>query len=868
MEIEQRVRGGMSLAEATRTAMRAFGGVERHKEAVRDERGTRLIEEVASDVRLSYRAFRARPGFTATAAVTMAIGIAASTSVFSLANWIFVRPVPGVSAPAGVVRADIHRETGDPAQPRISPAGVSYPDLLELARGTPALGGLAATMSLGVQLSTPTSVAHAFQASAVAGDYFGILGVRPVAGRFFDDAERRPGSGATVLVLSDSAWHSVFAASPSVVGRTVRLNGTSFTVIGVAPRGFHGIDRIGDVDVWVPAAAIAILWHDRHFDLNDRSRTLFQDLFGRLEHGANAAAAQQQLRAALGRLALANPAQDKIFSDHLGYITADLGLVGFRRQSAADALRLLAVVAAIVLLISCANAANLLLLRGVRRQTELAVRRALGATAGRLIRQQIVEGLLLSTLGGVVGLFLTLVLRTALGGQRIPGIPPLAGVPIDWRVIAFALALSLTAGIAFAIVPALLSLHADFFMRLKETAGAGGTGQRLRKTLAIVQIAACTSLVVGGALLGRTLHALHAVDLGFDPDHAMAFFVDPSPQGYDAANVRRFRTELVRSLNAIPGVGDATMTSSPPMSGATYMADLRPGDYAGSDWPVTAAGVWSQPSYFAALGIPIVAGRLPDAADVATDSTVPDRVVVSRSLARQLYGAENPIGRTLVEREFRGSVTYVVAAVAADTRSIRLRGKPDAMIYLPFTRMRFPFNFVLLRTSRARQDVEHDVREAVAKLDPAVPVTGGMVLTDAVARNIADELLFAHVLTILALLTAALTAAGTYGIVAYFVAERTREIGVRVALGASASAVVALVTRQVVGMVSIGLAIGAVASVWLSGLLESKLFGVTPLDPSSYAIAGVFLMALGAIAALAPARAATRINPVDALRHE
>ncbi len=866
MEMEQRIRDGMPPDDARRAALLAFGGVERHKESVRDERGTRFIEEFILDFRHAVRSFAARPAFTATAAITMAIGIGSATAVFSLANWVFLRPVPGVVDPRRVVRIDFHGENGSPWA--VSPVGISVPNLDDLRRGVAALPSLAGSTTVDMQLSVPGGAATNVEGTAVSGDYFGVLGVQPAIGRFFTPDERDSDRPSNVVIVSDEIWRDALGATTNAIGRSVRINGSVLIVIGVAPKNFRGIDRIGHIGAWVPMGMREALTHRPVPPSRRRSAGIMMDVIGRLADGVAPSVVEAQVRAAMARLADTYPADNEIYKTYLAYVTADLGLIGYRRHYVADIMRTLSLVVAIVLLISCANAANLLLLRGVRRRNEIAVRRALGGSSARLLRQRAVEGVVLAVPSALAGIAVTFGLRTLLRSQSIPNYPSIDQMPIDVRVLAFAVTTAFVVSVIFALVTAIPSLRTDILDNLKDGARTDtGRAPILRRALTIAQIAACMSLAVAGSLFARTLHSLAVVDIGVDVAHTAVFTVDASPQGYDAERIRALQDRVVRGVAEIPGVNSVAFSSSAPLAGGLMMTRVRPAGGAVTDEPVRAMLVWADPSYFHTFGIPILSGTAMPELDGARASGSIDHVVIGRALAHALFGEAEPLGREFTE-DGRVPDHHVVVGVVEDVRMSGIREPLDRVMYAPGSRSPWPPQLLIVRAAAMTPDVTREVRRAIEHADPAIPVRQSWTMAQVVGRNTAGEQLFAHVLALLGALTALLTGAGIYGIIAYSVAERTREIGVRVALGAGLSAIVGLVTRQLVVMIAVGLALGGLASVWLARLVASRLFGVTPLDPFSYIAAASALLLLGLFAAVAPARTAARVNPIDALRHE
>ena len=869
MEIEKNIRDGMDGAQARRRALVSFGGVQAHKEAVRDERGTRVLEDLAADFRYGIRSLRRRRGFAIIAVLTVALGIGATTAVFGLANWIILRPVPGVRDANELVTVEFQKQPG-------KMIGVGSATIADLARGTPALSGLAGHAPLSaVQVAMAGAGALSLAGDVVTGDYFGVLGVRPRLGRFFGPAELNPSLETRTIVISDRLWRDMFGEARDVIGQTMRINGGTFTIIGVAPPPFRGTERIGKVDVWFSPGVYTFLRRMRiaaGSGMADRGNRTFRELIGRLHPGATPAAAEAQLRHVMSGLVATYPKDLELLTAYRATVTPEIGLMPFDRERIESTMRLLLGIVSLVLVLACANTANLLLFRGLRRRPEFAVRRALGASTSRLFRQHVVEGITLGTLGGASGILVALVLSRVFQGEQLLGYTPVEGIPLDQRVLGFSVGVAIGAGLLFGFVAAWCGQGRDFLAHLKEATRSGtSSGGQLRGALTIVQVAASLALVITALLLAQTLRNLRRVDLGFEPHDVFAFNVDPHPQGYSADRLRAFRRTLLDRVGSRPGVQSVAATMAGPFAGATSSRnDVGPANFEGKKWPIPDIGVaYVSSGFFSAVGIRLLAGR--DFTSVETDADSAhrsDAVIISAALARQLFGNETPLGKIFRQRSFDGAVQRRVVGIVGDTRLSSLRGAPEAVLYEPLSAA-FQTNVgLIVRSHRPRRDVEALVRATVAEIDPALPISRSEMLTESIARSISAERVFAHLIGILAMLAVILAAVGLYSVIAYAVAERTREIGIRMALGARAATIVTMVVRQAGRVIVAGLLIGVALAVGVSRTLESRLFGVAPVDTITYVVSAALLVVLGAIASAQPARVATRVNPVDALRHD
>ncbi len=868
METERNLSLGFPPEEARRRAMAEFGGVERFKEDVRAERGTGWLDALWTELRIAVRTLAKRPAFTALVVVTIAIGIGATTAVYSWAEWVLFRPVPGVRDPGALVTIQFLDQLPHGG---MSMTGISYPNFVDLAATTRSFSGITAFGQPEAQVAAPGIEPTAIQATVVVGDYFRVLGVIPPLGRAFSARELEPSSQARVTVISDSLWRAGFGGRRNVLGRSLDVNGIEFAIIGVAPPQFHGISRGNHTDLWLPAAAYPIVSHQPG-DISDRHYTAFMEIVGRLRPGVTPQQAQDETNRRMNILVAEFPGINDIYKDCHAVVGADIGMPTYARKYLANTVDLLLGIVALVLLITAANVANLLLLRGVRRREEVAVRRALGASPARIVGQHLVDGLLLSFAGGLAGLAVgALILRSFSLATTTRLIPTEPHLVLDRRVLIVAVALCVGTGLVFGLAPGLAALRHDPADHLKN--GTRGSRHRspVRAGLTITQIGAAMALVVGALLLGRTLYNIAHVDLGFDPNDVSLFFINARPQGYAPARVEQLRKNVLEQTAALPGVQAAGIASYLPAMGFMMGESVRPRGDSSRAHAVNVADFTVSSGFFEAIRLPILRGRAftPD----EFDSPHSDAAVVSTATARALFGPGDPVGREFDIGSVRRPDVRTVIGVAAD---VPLRSPEDASrlaVYVPaatamYAPMMNPAFELVVRSRRSPADLQHDIRRLVGAVAPDLPVPVPQSYAGAMRAASADSYLFARLVGVLAALAALLATVGLYSVVAFAVAERTREIGIRVALGAREANVVGLVVRQSALLTIIGLLAGTAGAVALAHFLASRLFGVTPLDPMTYVAGAILWALLATLASFVPARAAARINPVEALRYE
>ena len=853
MRAAELVAGGMAPDEARREARRQFGDLEFTRRYCRDldvrrERATRRTEyagEIGQDVRYAARQLRRSPAFALVAVLTLALGIGATTAIFSVVHGVLLRPLP-YRAPERLVRIFSFSDHG-----RGSVSPLDFADWRDQARS---FEGIAAISDVTLTLTARGAEPERLDGASVSANLFSVLGVRPTVGRAFAPGEDAPGA-ARVAVLSEELWRRRFGADPAVPGRTVLLDGESYTVVGVLPRG---TGYPADADVWTPI--------DLSREAQSRGARYLR-VVGRLAPAVSLQQADADLAAVAKRLEQQDP------SHNAGY---GVSLVGLHESIVGDVrtpLLVLLGAVGLVLLVACVNVANLLLVRAVEREGEIAVRTALGAGRGRILRQLVTEGVLVSLLGGSLGAVL------AAWGTRLfvaaapEGIPRLREVGVDITALALTTAVVALTGVVFGLVPAVHAAAPDLGRTLR-VGGRGLTtragGHRVRGALVTSEMALAVMLLVGAGLLLRSFARLRDVNPGFRPAGVLTLTVTLPPGTYAKdAHLQAFTAALVARLAAIPGVRSAAAVTSLPLTGThfglSFTVDGRPAPDP-ADEP-SAQIRTATPDYFATMGIPLRRGRqfTPRDRDGA-----PQVVVVNEELVRRYFPGEDPIGKRVQLGWTRDSVRMggEIVGVVGDIKQFDLAGAPVPEIYTPYDQ--FPLEYVaaVVRTTADPALIAGPARAQVRALDPDLPVYRLMPMERVVAESVAQPRFYALLLGSFAGVALALAAIGIYGVVAYAVGRRTREMGLRMALGARPADVLALVVRQGLRAAIVGLAVGLVAAAAASRLLRSLLYELTPMDPATFAAAALALTAVAALACYVPARRAARTDPMVAMRSE
>jgi predicted permease len=869
-QTEQNIRLGMNLEEALYAAQKAFGGVEQAKERSRDARGVRWIEELWQDLRFGARMLAKSRGFTLIAVLTLALGIGVNTALFTMFH-LFDRPLP-LKKPGALLRID-YREKDYEDNFR-----VSFPEYRRLQSRTKVFAELAASHARDVVLTgqgaseTPQKVSAEF----VSDTFFSVFETGFALGRAFTPEETGAPFKDPVVILSYGFWQSRFGGDPQIVGRTVPLNGLPFIVVGVTARDFirYGAGKDQKPALWLPLTMRGKLYPDTDtstgmewYEEMDFPWLLLQ---GRLKPGRNVEEARAELAVLLGQLEGRHP-QNFAKADLRAIPLTVLGAPGL----AAQILSLRKIVLAattLALLIACINVAGLLLARASARQREIGLRLCLGAGRWRLVRQLMTEGFLLAAPGGGAGLllawwclktFLAAALLSAWGRADVIE-PALSNLRPDLQILIYTLSLSLASCLVFSLIPALRATHADLVSAIKDEGGGFGrrsARSRLRNGLVVVQMALCLVLLVAAGLLLRGLGHAQAADASFDPQKMLLMEVHLRPARYDEARAQQYYRDLFERLEALPGVQSVTR------------ADWVPGDErdrpiglegeAASDAGRRALANEVGPNYFATIGSPIARGRGFTEEERRTTAAV---VVVSESLAQILWPGEDPLGKNILR--VRKTPAQVVG-VARDAKN--LFGEIHPLLYSPIQprREREGAKAVLVRTSGAARETLLTVKAVAHSIDPNLYLTVETMADhfDETSRmkNARAASALAAGLGLLALLLAAV---GLYGVMAYSVAQRTREIGVRMALGASRANILRLAIGHGMRLVMYGIVIGAAMSLATARVMKSLLFGLSPTDPVAYAGVALLLTIVALLACWVPARRATKVDPMVALRFE
>ena len=846
MRTEENVRRGMLPEEARRDAERRFGRLTRIKELGYEVRGGGMLETLWQDLRYGARMLLKNPGFTLVAVLTLSLGIGANTAIFSVVNAVLLRPLPFAEPERLVWLWD--------TQPQLPTAPASLPDFLDWKSQNKSFEHLAAFESGSMFLDTGDGMRDT-PVGLVTPETFALFRVNPILGRTFTDEETLPGR-FRVAVLSHGMWRSRFGSDPNVLGRTIDVSGAPYTIIGVMPEGFSFPDR-------------AELWRPLPIDPNKLDRgPHYLRVVGRLKPGVTLAQAQAEMSTIAARLAQQYPEKiaghgvklellrDVVVGDIGPALFVLLGAVGF------------------VLLIACANVANLLLARVGVRQKEIAVRTALGASRLRIVRQLFTESLMLSAVGGAAGLLIAVWgvnWLVSLGPNTIPRVQEIA---VDPRVICFTLLISVATSLLFGLAPALQASRPDLTGALKE-GGRGSAGllrNRLRSVLVISEVALSLVLLIGAGLMIRSFAKLSHVDPGFDPDHVFTMGVALLPSKYpDDGRVASFYSQLLERAAATPGVASAGAISDLPFSGSntsdSFTIEGRP-PVAKEEEPSTEYRVVT-PRYFESMGIPLVSGR-----DVAWTDTkqAPNVVVINQAFARRHFAGESPLGHRLrLQGQERDPL--LIVGVVGDVRHIGLDEQPLPEAYVPFLQDPLSETYqrsmtIVARTQSDPGAVAASLRATVTSLDKSLPVFAFKPMTEYLRDSLARRRFNLILLTAFGVVALALAAVGIYGVISYGVTQRTHEIGIRMALGAEKGDVLLLVVRQGMIMALGGVAIGLLASLALTRLMETLLFDVSVTDPLTFAGIALLLTSVALLACFVPARRAAKVDPLVALRYE
>ncbi|HEX6536028.1 MAG TPA: ABC transporter permease [Gemmatimonadaceae bacterium] len=843
-EAEKYIAHGMSRDDALRRARLAFGGVDRFKEESRDARGTRLLEDVMADVAFTVRTLVKRPAFTIVAVLTLMLGIGANTAIFSVVSAVLLRPLP-YHDPARLVM--VWGVQGSDAM-----QGVTYPDYLDWRARNHVFEDIGVFRGQSVNL-TGEEQPDRMIGSFISASFFRLLGASAERGRLFSDAETAVGTAQPVAVISDEAWRTRFGSDPKVLGRTLVLNGQPFTVVGITRRDYE--EPLGTPDVWLPIA-----YYPNAGGLQRGTRGMLA--LARLAPGVGLARAQAEMDAIERRLAEEYPETNAGSGVRLAPLRDEL--VGPAR---APLYTLLGAVG-VVLLIACANVANLQLARAAARRREISVRAALGAARARLVRQLLTESVLLAVIGGAAGIALGwLGVRALAPVVSDVGLPLVGAVSLDGTVLAFAVGLTMVTGVIFGLVPALHASRVDLAHALGERVGSGGRSRMAaRDALVVAQMALCIVLLVGAGLLTRSLVSLQHVDAGFDPARLLTMELRLPPTKYrDDASITRMFDAMIARIRAVPGVRAAALVRAVPMSGnadgAVYEIEGRP-----APDPARAAETQLNtvsPGYFATMRIPILRGR--DFTERDRDGAMRVVIVNDRMAAREWPG-ESPIGKRI--RAVGTDAWLTVVGVVGSTKHFALDDRPAEQAYIPYMQAPQIFTSVVARTAGDPMALGAAVRGAIWRVDRDQPVWKIRSMELLMRRSLRQRRVVMALTGTFAAVALLLAAVGIYGVVSYLVTRRTQEVGIRMALGARATDVRRMVVWQGLRVVGAAVLLGVAVALVASRLITSQLYGVSAADPVTFVAAPLVLVLVALAALYLPARRASRVDPVVALRAE
>jgi predicted permease len=811
-----------------------------------------VVGALWQDLKYGLRVLTKAPGFTAVAVATLALGIGANTAIFSVVDAALLRPLPYEHPGQLVGVFDAKPANG------VASAAVSFLDLEDLRAQNRVFSEMAGITSHELTLTGRGEPSVVRTVGSTPG-LFSVLGAKPLVGRTFVPEDGRPGA-APVVILSEDLWRTRFGADPKIIGGSATLDHRQFTVIGVMPASFRSPFFTESREVWIPVP------QDPLFGPWTMQRKLhFLRVLGRLKPGVSIEQAQAEMNAISARLGQEFPVD-------VGWTARVVPLDRMIVGNVRSALLVLLGAVGLVLLIACANIANLLLARATSRAREMGIRIALGAGRARIVRQLLTESAVLGLLGGAAGIVLAYLGVQGLASFIPPGLPDLRAIQVNGRVLGFALLLSVAASFLFGLAPAFLAADADLRASLKEAAGRSGDGgrrRRARNSLAAAEMAIAMVLLVAAGLLLHSFVALTSVRPGFDTRNV--FKVDVSLPRYEYSTPQQwtaFTNQLMARIHAQPGLQDSALGVPLPLAQQQigYPFKIEGAAPPPSGISDMAYYVSVSPNYFHAMEIPLVSGRVFSSED---SFTAPRVAIISQALARRYFPHQIPVGRHLVfgfPPNF--NVSREIVGVVGDVRNVALNEQPQPMMYVPFAQEPFWGGAVVVKSTLSPASVLAAIRSQVRSIDPDLPVTDFESLSYGVEASVAQPRFRTLLLGLFGVMALVLAAAGIFGVIAYSVSRRTHEIGIRLALGASPRSIQKMVLREGVNLALAGLGIGVVASFALTRLLRSELYGISATDPFTFTGAAVLLAGVALAACYLPARRAMRVEPVVALRQE
>ena len=873
--------------EAKRQARLQFGSVVRATEECREERGISSIEIAARDLRFALRMLRKSPGFAAVAILTLALGIGANTAIFSVINSVLLSNLP-VKDPQQLVFLTNPDEQGlEIGFADGNRDFVTYPEFQQLEQNNQAFSGVLAasnfTARISVELQTADSAANGAPAriSMISGSYFSVLGVTPILGRAFGPEVDKLHDANPIAVISYAFWQDRFGGARDVIGRRIRILNTSYEVVGVAPLQFHGETVGANPDIWVPLTMQSEVFPGQDYLSEETSpfrKTEWLQAIGRLKPGVTLAQAKASIEVEFHQMietqagGMSEEEKRQFLNQHLAVTPGSHGASTLRGDFGKPLL-ILMVVVGLILLITGANIANILLARSAARQKEISIRVALGASGSRLFRQVLTESILLAAIGGAVGLLLAQwadaallrMVSTTSNQVRLDVHPNPA-------VLAFTFGVTLLTGILFGLTPAFQATRVDLKGTSRGVAGATARPGRVStgKILVVAQVSLSLLLLVVAGLFVRSFRNLSETQLGYDRDHLLEFFVDPLSYGYRPTEIPALDRSILLRIDAMPGIGGATLIDNPLMSSRDSNSPVAiegqkplPGNNADARWDMVG------PHFFSTTGIRILEGREITDGDSGNGQRVG---VINETMARKFFPRSNPIGQRVFVQTTSGQAPFIIVGVVQDSKQHGAREKPFPRFYVPY------FNpigndwtagaAIIVRTARDPSSVSSAIRNVVKQAAPNLPTIAVETIDQRLADSLVTDRMIADLSGAFGMLAVILVCIGLYGVIAYATSGRTNEIGIRIALGAQRSGILWLILRESLLLVLIGAAIGVplvfAASKWISSLL----FGLQPADPVALAFAIALMFLIGVLASYIPARRATRVDPMVALRQE
>jgi predicted permease len=811
------------------------------------------------DLRFAARSLISRPGFTVVAVASLALGIGANATIFTMVSSVFLNPLP-VEEPRRL--AVVYTE--DQNNAAFGLAQLSYPNYEDFRDENQVFTGLAAWgFPIPVSMLADREPEQVFT-ELVSGNYFQVMGVEPAVGRFLTPAEDVAEGGNPVVVMSHRLWTRRFGQDPSVVGRALSLNGVTYDVIGVAREGFQGVNALFSPDLWAPMAMYRQVLPAQFHQWFDSRRALFFNVGGRLQPGVEIAEAQAHMKTLAAALEKEYPEPNKGRTVVLRPLAEATIFPGIR-----DALvkggALLMTIVGLVLLIACFNVANLLLAKASGRRKEIAVRLAMGAGRGKLVRQLLSESLLLGLLGGAVGLVVAFWGKDLIWTMRPPFLAQnLVDLTIDTRVLLFTLGVSVLTSLLFGLVPAIQSSREGVIEALKDEARTAGRSRGsifFRNALVVAQVALSIVALVAGGLFLRSLESAHRIDPGFETEKLVVLTVNPGQAGYDQPRAEELYDRVLLELEGSPDVASASWATNAPLFGGfqrSVFLEGQPADEAGV--LVSTNGV--DTGYFDTVGTPLLSGR--DFTRADREGSVPV-AIVNEEMAKNFWPGADPMGKRF--RFYSEDFFHEVIGVAATSKYVTLGENPTPMVFYP-RRQLFTDTMVLhVRTTGDPSQALAASRQALREIDPRVPATNTWTISEVIAQSLWAPKLAAVLLATLGGLALALASVGLYGVVAYSVSQRVQEIGLRMALGAAQSDVIRLVLKQAMILVGLGTALGLLVSLAVSNVVATILFG-SARDPLTFISVPLGLALVALVASLVPALRASRVDPLAALRHQ